>query len=128
MDRHDCSACGGCGQGGGCNGCGGCGHGGVLTLTHVQLNVLARFAVMPFYPAGYQLPHDDPTCLDFSMEEQDALRALVAMGLLSSDPFEPISGADLSAYAGFRLHGSVALTKRGQQVVELMDVQGIDED
>ena len=31
-----------------------------------------------------------------------------------------------SAYASYPVRGSFALTQRGQQVVELLDVQGID--
>ena len=41
--------------------------------------------------------------------------------------YEPLPGADMSAYRGYPVHGSIALTARGQQVLELLDVQGISE-
>ena len=41
--------------------------------------------------------------------------------------YDPLSGADMSAYQGYPVHGSVALTERGQQVLELLEVQGIEE-
>jgi len=33
----------------------------------------------------------------------------------------------MSAYKDYPVHGSIALTQRGQQVLELLEVQGITE-
>ena len=41
--------------------------------------------------------------------------------------YDPLPGADMSAYTGYPVHGSIALTQRGQQVLELLEVQGITE-
>lgn len=41
--------------------------------------------------------------------------------------YDPLPGADMSAYKGYPVHGSIALTERGQQVLELLEVQGITE-
>ena len=41
--------------------------------------------------------------------------------------YAPLPGADMSAYKGYPVHGSIALTARGQQVLELIEVQGIEE-
>lgn len=123
MADNQCAGCGGCTQCGGCSGC------GSIALTQSQLDVLARFAVMPFYPAGYMLPDDAPVCLDFcTPEEMQALQSLIAQRLISSDPYETVAGADLSGYRSFQLHGSVALTRRGQQVIEQLDMQGLDDE
>ena len=38
--------------------------------------------------------------------------------------YDPLPGADMRAYKGYPVHGSMALTARGQQVLELLEVQG----
>ena len=46
-------------------------------------------------------------------------------GLISLDFDKPLKGFDMSAYAAYPIHGSLALTQRGQTVLELLDYQGI---
>ena len=41
--------------------------------------------------------------------------------------YDPLPGANMDAYKGYPVHGSIALTARGQQVLELLEVQGIEE-
>ena len=46
-------------------------------------------------------------------------------GQISLDFDKPLKGFDMSAYAAYPIHGSLALTERGQTVLELLDYQGI---
>ena len=39
-----------------------------------------------------------------------------------------LKGFDDSIYAAYPIRGSMALTQRGQQVLELMEIQGIREE
>ena len=55
------------------------------------------------------------------------LICLEKKGLISIDYEKSLKNADLSAYARFDCIGSMALTARGQQVLELLDLQGITE-
>ena len=38
---------------------------------------------------------------------------------------KPLAGFDEAAYAAYPIRGSMALTERGQKVLELMEYQGI---
>ena len=49
-------------------------------------------------------------------------------GLIDIDYRQSLSGFDYSAYKGFPCHGSMALTQRGQTVVEMLELQGIGEE
>ena len=55
------------------------------------------------------------------------LQCLERRGLIDISYDAPLKGADMSAYGGYPVHGSVGLTQRGQQVLELLEMQGIDE-
>jgi len=53
------------------------------------------------------------------------LTLLEKKGLVAMDYTQPLSGCD---YGDFPLRGSMALTARGQQVLELVEIQGVQED
>jgi hypothetical protein len=53
------------------------------------------------------------------------LQVLEQKGLVSLDYDRPLPGADLAAYAGYPVKGSMALTARGQTVVEMLEIEGI---
>lgn len=53
------------------------------------------------------------------------LQALERKGLISLDYDQPLPGVDMSAYAGYPVHGSMALTARGQTILEMLEIQGI---
>lgn len=55
------------------------------------------------------------------------LECLEKKGLIDIDYRQSLSGFDYSAYAGFPCHGSIALTARGQTVVEMLELQGFGE-
>lgn len=55
------------------------------------------------------------------------LQALESKGLIDLDYGKPLGGFDMAAYTGYPVHGTVALTQRGQLVVDMLDKQGIAE-
>lgn len=118
----------GCGS---CGSCGGCAPSdGALYLTALELTLLTRFGQTPFFPVGHDLALTAPVCLEWE-EETDAVSAalagLRAKGLIEIDADLPLSGFSYDGYDALARHGSMALTARGQQVLELIEVQGIGE-
>ena len=53
------------------------------------------------------------------------LQCLEKKRLISIDYDKPLAGFDGEVYRRYPVHGSMALTARGQAVVELLNVQGI---
>ena len=53
------------------------------------------------------------------------LQCLEKKGLISLDYDKPLRGYEEAAYAAYPIRGSMALTERGQKVLELMEYQGI---
>ena len=110
--------------------CGNCGNRG-LELTAEEIKLLGQFSQFPFLPVAKNAADEFPTYLEeneYSVEEYGILLALLEKkGLISIDYEKPLKNADLTAYARFDCIGSMALTARGQQVLELLDLQGITE-
>ena len=81
---------------------------------------------------NYILPAKDDTPVYLEESEKTPeeysliLQCLEKRGLISIDYDKPLKSFNDSAYASYPVRGSFALTQRGQQVVELLDVQGID--
>lgn len=102
-----------------------------LELTAAEIEMLERFAQYPFLPAAKNAADEFPTYLeenDRSTEEYSIILALLEKkGLISIDYDKPLKNADLSAYASFAMVGSMALTARGQQVLDILHLQGIRE-
>jgi hypothetical protein len=120
---HDhCGAC--CG-----GGCGGCGD--ALELTREELELLGRFAQLPFLPVARRWDSEEPICLEgegrSAAELAPVITALQRKRLIRIDYDLPLSNFDYGAYEGFPARGSMALTARGQQVIELLEIQGIEE-
>ena len=118
---------------GNCNGnCGGCtGCAKQLTLTEGEISILQKLGQIPFLPIARKADDMIPVYLedtDYSGEEYSLiLQVLEKKDLISLDYRAALSGADMSAYKGYPVHGSMALTARGQTVVDLLDTQGIDD-
>ena len=124
------NTCGGAGCGSCCHRCGSCGQQDSLYLTPSELEILQQLAVTPFLPAGFSNRGKHPICLECSGDREavsDTLLALRQKRLLSLDPEIPLRGFDYSAYEDLPLHGSLALTALGQQVLELLEIQGAEE-
>ncbi|MBQ8239057.1 MAG: hypothetical protein IJZ39_13035 [Oscillospiraceae bacterium] len=117
------SKCGNC-----CGNCGGCG--GAMELTAGEIRMLLRLGQIPFLPVARKMGDDIPVFLEDTDETVEAysliLRCLEKRGLISIDYHLPLAGFDDSAYAAYPIRGSFALTARGQQVLELLEYQGIE--
>lgn len=112
---------------GNCGTCQGCGK--ALELTQGELDLLGTLAQIPFLPVARKPDDMTPVYLEdtaYSTETYSLiLQVLEKKGLVDLDYSAPLKGCDMAAYAGYPVHGTLALTARGQTVVELLDKQGI---
>ena len=117
-----------CGHGcGSCNSCGKCGS--CLTLNEAELHILQKLGEIPFLPIARRADSDAPIYLeeqDYTQEEYSSvLLSLEKKGLISLDYDLPIKNLQSERYNNYPIIGSFALSLRGQQVLELLDVQGV---
>ena len=114
---------------GGCANCSGCAN--ELTLTQQEIDLLMSLGQFSFLPVARRADDMTPVYLEetvYPKEEYSmALQHLEQKKLISIDYDAPLPGADMSAYCGFPVHGSFALTQRGQAVVEMLEIQGVTE-
>lgn len=116
-------------------GCGGCCGGGCsandLILTEPELRLLSVFAQLPFLPISRRADSELPVCLEDEVsgidQVSEALFALEQKGLCRLDYDIPLNGFDYASYSAYPYRGSAALTHRGIEALELMDLQGIGE-
>lgn len=108
-------------------GCGGCSK--ALELNEGELAMLQKLGQIPFLPVVRTA--SDPTPIhitdgDMTVEECSlVLQCLEKKGLISIDFDAPIKGFAEHDYDAFPIRGSFALTLRGQQVLELLEIQGL---
>ena len=110
---------------GNCGACSGCARELVLTGKEIDfLNILAQYA---FLPVARTMGNLTPIYLEEGDREEMSLllQCLEKKGLISLDYDKPLTGFDEAAYAAYPIRGSMALTERGQKVLELMEYQGI---
>lgn len=121
-----CNAC--SGQSSGCPGCSGCG--GQLELTRAELVILEQLGIYAFLPVARCKDTMTPHCIEDGLPEDStaALQLLERKALIRMDYDKPLENFDYRAYADFAVHGSIALTQRGQQVLELLEIHGIASD
>lgn len=121
-------SCGGCG--GNCGSCTGCSAS--MELTAGEMGVLQTLGQYSFLPVARRREDMVPVYLEdsaLSREEYSlVLQCLEKRGLIDISYDAPLKGADMRAYAAYPVHGSIGLTQRGQQVLELLEMQGIEED
>lgn len=114
---------------GNCAACGGCGK--ELVLNAGEVEMLRTLGQIPFLPVARRADDMNPVYLEeeqYSAEEYSLiLRCLEKKGLISLDYDKPLTGASMEAYRGYPVHGSMALTQRGQKVLELLELQGVQE-
>lgn len=119
---ENCHSC-----GGNCGGCGGCSRS--LSLTEGELSILQALAQVAFLPVARRAEDMTPIYMEDSLYTKEEysliLQHLEAKALISIDYGAPLSGACMDAYKGYNVHGSMALTQRGQDVVVMLDTQGI---
>ncbi len=110
---------------GNCTTCSGCARELVLTVKEIDfLNTLGQYAFLPVARAMGDLT---PVYLEEGDREEMSLllQCLEKKGLISLDYDKPLRQFDESAYSAYPIRGSMALTERGQKVLELMEYQGI---
>lgn len=113
--------CGGC--------CGGCGS--QWSLTQAEENVLRQLSQIPFLPVGMAPDSALPVYLEAEEAAAPAYGAAILglqqKGLIQLDSQRPLGSFSYEAYGACSRRGSMALTARGQAVVELLEIQGIEE-
>ena len=112
---------------GNCGGCTGCAK--QLSLTEGELHILKSLGQIPFLPVARKAEDMTPVYLEdnaYSQEDYSLILQVLEKKNLISIDYDPLPGADMSAYKGYPVHGSMALTARGQTVVELLELQGIE--
>jgi hypothetical protein len=125
-ERRRPMGCNNCG--GGCGGsCGECAK--VLELTRGEVDFLQELAIYAFLPVARKADDMAPFYPEgeaYSLEEYSAiLMHLERKGLISLDYGAPVGPYPAELYEKWPVHGSVALTKRGQEVVESLSITGI---
>ena len=117
---HSCS--------GNCGSCGGCAR--ELTLNEGELQMLDTLGEIPFLPVARKMGDLTPVYLEdekYSVDEYSLiLQCLEQKGLVRMDYDKPLKNFDDSAYAAYPIRGSMALTERGQLVLEMIQRQGVN--
>ena len=110
---------------GNCASCGGCAR--ELTLSRMEMDFLMKFAQIPFLPVARKMGDLEPVYLEADAPENCSLilQCLEKKGLISLDYDMPLKGFDHSAYEAYPIRGSMALTERGHNVLELIERQGV---
>jgi hypothetical protein len=101
-----------------------------MELTAGEIEMLEQLAQIPFLPVARKLGEDVPVYLEDSEKTREAysliLQCLEKRGLISIDYDMPLKGAYGEAYLPYPVRGSFALTAKGQDAVELLEVQGCE--
>ena len=112
----------------GCSGnCGGCGK--VLELSPGEIDLLRALGQYSFLPVARKADDMTPVYREetaYTQEEYSLFIQLLEKKQLIYLDYTPLNGANMGQYQGYPVHGSMALTQRGQQVLELLELQGID--
>lgn len=108
------------GCGGDCASCSGCSR--ELSITSEELDVLRLLGQMAFLAIARKPDSMTPSC---QVCRGIVLEHLERKGLVSLDYDLPLRGFDYDVFPGLKVHGSMALTARGQQVLELLEMQGV---
>ncbi len=107
---HNCSSCSGCGR--------------ELVLTREEMDFLRELSQIPFLPVARTASDPAPVYPGEGARTSLVIQCLEKKGLIDLDFEKPIQGLTEQDYGGYPLRGSIALTLRGQQVLELLEYQG----
>lgn len=114
---------------GNCGSCGGCAR--ALTLSSGEIDIIQTLGQIPFLPIARKTSDMTPIYLEdtrHGLEEYSLiLQALEQKNLISLDYDKPLPGADMRAYQSYPVHGSMALTQRGQLVLDMLEKQGVQD-
>ena len=112
---------------GNCDSCRGCA--GVLELTEGELEMLQSLAQYAFLPIARRADDMVPVYLEEDARPAEEysliLQVLEQKKLVSLDYDKPLTNLDATSYRNYPVKGSAALTERGQIVVEMLDISGI---
>lgn len=115
---HNCAVCGGC-----------CKNAGEIELTAPELEILESLGQFAFLPIARKTDDTSPVYLEeekYTREEYALfLQVLEKKGLISLDFDKPMKNFSSEKYAAYPVIGSMALTERGQKVLEILQMQGI---
>ena len=120
----DCKSC----NGGCCESCSGCK--GDILLSEGEIALLQALGQFSFLPVARKAGDMTPVYreeTDYTEEEYSLFITLLEKKQLIYLDYTPLSGANMGLYSDLPVHGSMGLTKRGQQVLELLEIQGIDD-
>ena len=113
--------------GGNCGSCNGCAK--VLELTEGEIEMLQVLGQFAFLPIARRADDMVPVYLEeerYTKEEYSLiLQVLEQKNLVSLDYDKPISGSYGEGYRSYPVKGSAALTARGQKVLEMLEISGI---
>lgn len=113
--NHNCGSCNGCAK--------------VLELTEGEIEMLRTLGQYAFLPIARRADDMVPVYLEEDVrpagEYSLILQVLEQKNLISLDYDKPLAGAYGEGYAAYPVKGSAALTARGQKVVEMLDIEGI---
>ncbi len=112
---------------GNCGACSGCAR--ELVLTQLEIDFLYELGAIPFLPVARMMGDQTPVYLEAGEEKREEysllLQCLEKKGLISLDFDKPLKGFCQDAYAAYPIRGSMALTERGQKVLEMLEYQGV---
>ena len=112
---------------GNCGSCSGCAK--VLELTEGEIHILLELGQFAFLPIARRADDMVPVYLEDDCYSREAysliLQVLEQKNLVSLDYDRPLPHADWQAYGAYPVKGSMALTARGQTVVEMLEISGI---
>ena len=108
-------------------GCSGCAR--ELTLTEGELEILEKLSQIPFLPITRKIDDATPIYLEDQARSKEeyslVLQLLEKKNLITLDFDRPLKNH--IPCPDYPIHGSMALTARGQAVLELLELQGIEE-
>ena len=112
---------------GNCAGCSGCAK--ELYLTEGEIVFLQMLGQLCFLPVARKRDDMTPYYLEADAPENASLvlQVLEKKSLIDIDYSAPLAGFDMSRYKAYPVHGAIALTARGQTVLEMLEVQGLTE-
>lgn len=111
---------------GNCASCSGCAR--ELVLTEKEMEFLQELGQIPFLPVARKMGDLTPVYLEEGVDKAEEysllLQVLEKKGLISLDFDKPLRGFDETAYISYPIRGSMALTERGQKVLQMLEYQG----
>ena len=108
--------------------CGGCGK--TLELSQGEIDILQALGQYSFLPVARKADDMTPIYREetaYSEAEYSLFIQLLEKKNLIYLDYTPLKGAKMGLYPEYPVHGSMALTARGQQVLDLLETQGIED-